>query len=216
MMQGLSRASTLVFLLFLVQAVSHATTLVVNPVDTGSIYVCNGCDPMPNRLYMTVGAYIRGEADFPTASFPADITRALLSVNPYSLPLGLTQLDVYGYASQNATISAADLNSPTFLGVWDLPSGLGYGDDAFYDVTNFLHSVNASYVDFILEGTGGADQFSSLQHNYSHASQLTLTIPEPASFTLALAGLVVLTLKRAKRGWSMWPCAGLSDGPTAG
>lgn len=172
-----------------------ATTLVVNPADTGSLYTCNGCDPSPDRIYMTVGGYVVGEADFSTATFGGGVTKALFSVNPYALPLFGPQLEVYGYASQSSTISISDLNSPTYLGTWTLPANLGYGDDAYFDVSAFVQSVKTPYLDIILK-SNGSDQFSSLQHNYGHASQLTLTIPEPAGFTLAFAGLATLVLRR--------------------
>jgi hypothetical protein len=99
------------------------------------------------------------------------------------------QLDVYGFASSSSSISLADLVSPTFLGTLTLPPGLGYGQDVFFDVTQFLQTVQTPYVDIVLENSGGTDVFSSTQYNYGHPSQLTVVTPEPASGALLLLGI---------------------------
>lgn len=193
-MKGITRLLWLVSISLVLQVGAQATTINVNPSDNGSLYVCTGCNPAPNRIYVTVSGYIVGDIDFSTASFSgSSIDGALLSVNPYALPLFGTTLEVYGVASTSSTISMADLTSPVFIGTWNLPANLGYGDDAFYDVSGFLKTVNTPYVDFILEDApGGTDTFSSLQENYGHPSQLDVTVPEPASFSLALMGLLAV------------------------
>ena len=180
----------------LTQASARASTIVLNPVDDGSLYTCTTCDTTPSRMYLTVSGYIVGEVDFATAAFAGNVSSAYLSVNPYALPLFGPQLDVYGFASASSTISISDLASPTFLGTWTLPIGLGYGQDAFFDVSAFLTSVNSPYVDFILkDGSGGTDQFSSTQNNYGHPAQLTVTlVPEPQTWTFLLLGLALLGL----------------------
>ena len=177
----------------------RADSLTGNPVDNGSLYTCSGCNPAPNRSYVLVDGYIVGEVDFSTSSFKGQVASALFSVNPYALPLFGPELDVYGFASSSSTISQTDLVSPTFIGTWTLPSNLGYGQDAFYDVTNFLQSVQTPYVDIILENSGGTDVFSSTQYNYGHPSELTVLTPEPAAGALLLLGFPFVYLLRKVR-----------------
>jgi len=174
----------------------RADSLTVNPVDNGSLYTCSGCNPAPSRSYVLVAGYIVGEVDFSTALFQGQVQNALFSVNPYGLPLFGPQLDVYGFASSSSTISQTDLVSPTWLGTLTLPPGLGYGQDAFFDVTQFLQTVQTPYVDIILENSGGTDVFSSTQYNYGHPSQLTVVTPEPAAGALLLLGIPFVYLLR--------------------
>jgi len=127
------------------------------------------------KQHLLVAGYIIGDVDCQIPSLDGPIGNALFSVNPYALPLWAPQVSVYGAASTSPSISVADLSSPTFLGTLTLPSGLGYGQDVFFDVTNLLRSVQTPYVDFILESTSGIDVFSSLSSNDGHPSQLTVT-----------------------------------------
>jgi PEP-CTERM motif len=165
-------------------------------VDDGSIYTCNGCNTSPNRSYVLVTGTVAnggvvGDVDFSTAAFEGNLASAIFSVNPYALPLFGTQLTVYGYASSSSTISIADLASPMFIGTWTLPSNLGYGQDAYFDVTAFLQSVQTPYVDIILMGSG-TDVFSSTEYNYGQPPQLTVTTPEPSTAILLFLGISVL------------------------
>jgi len=174
----------------------RADSVTLNPVDDGSLYTCNSCNPDPSRTYVLVSGYIVGEVDFSTSPFMGQVGSALFSINPYALPLWGPQLDVYGFASSSSTISQADLSSPTLIGTWVLPSNLGYGQDAFFDVTTFLQTVQSPYVDIILMNSGGTDVFSSTQYNYGHPSQLIVVTPEPAVGALVLLGLPFLYMLR--------------------
>jgi hypothetical protein len=167
----------------------RADSLTVNPVDGGSLYTCSGCNPAPSRSYVLVAGYIVGEVDFSTALFEGQVQNAVFSGNTYGLPLFGPQLDVYGFASFSSSISLADLVSPTFLGTLTLPAGLRYGQDVFFDVTQFLQTVQTPYADIVLENSGGTDVLSSTQYNYGHPSQLTVVTPEPASGALLLLGI---------------------------
>ena len=169
-----------------------ASTLTLNPVDDGSIYTCAQCNHDPFRGYLLVAGYIVGETKFSIAPLPGSFESALLSVNPYGLPSWAPTINVYGLASTSPTISMFDVTSAptTFLGIWTLPPGLGYGQDAFFDVTAFLRTVDTPYVAFVLRSVDGPDVLSSTQYNYGHPSQLTITsVPEPGTLVLLLAGI---------------------------
>jgi hypothetical protein len=163
-----------------------ANHYVINPSDDGSIYD-NG--NVVTFAYLLCSGYIRGVVEFPTDSINGQITSATLSVNPYALPLWGPTVHVYGYSSTDGILTSSDYNAGIFLGNWTLPD-LGYGQDAYFDVTSFLKTVTTPYVGFNLR-TDDTDVFSSLEYNYGHPSQLTVkTIPEPATlFLLTLGGL---------------------------
>lgn len=184
--------------------ISSADTITVNPTDDGSLYTCSGCNPAPSRDYVLASGYIVGDVDFSTGLFKGDVANAEFSVNPYGLPLWGSSVNVYGFASTSSTISMADLASPTFLGTWVLPSNIGYGQDAFFNVTQFLQGVNTPYVDIILISPNGTDVFSSLQSNYGHPSQLTVTTPESSVLAfLVVAFALFIPLYRNRRVFSL-------------
>jgi hypothetical protein len=177
-----------------------ATTIAINPSSDGSIYVCDGCNPVPNGGgYLLVSGYIHGALRFPTSMIDGPVTGALLTVNPYGLPLHGRTLDVYGFPSDSAVIDRSDAFATNFLGTWILPEGLGYGQDAAFDVSDFMRSVATPYVGFNLRSSG-TDVFSSLEYNYGHPAQLRVTyIPEPGGTSLAaIVGLSALAALRSR------------------
>jgi hypothetical protein len=138
---------------------------------------------------------VRGIIEFPV-SVNEQIVSASLSVNPYALPVFGQIVHLYGYQSTDGRVTVSDYSSGVFLGDWSLPS-LGYGQDAYFDVTSFLKTITTPYVGFNLR-PNGSDAFSSLEYNYGHPSQLSVsTIPEPA--TLLLLGIGGLTVFRKRR-----------------
>lgn len=174
-------------------SVSVHATVVINPSDDGALYVCDGCNTVSNGGYVTVAGYIQGIVKFSTALISGPVGQALLTVNPYGLPLGNLNVDVYGIEANSGTINASDANAGTFLGTMYLPSTLGYGQDASFDVTAFVASAISPFVGFNLRNSGGSDIFSSIEYNYGHPSQLRVTqAPEPTVAVLLIAGMGLL------------------------
>jgi hypothetical protein len=170
----------------------HAA-VVINPSDDGALYVCDGCNTVNNGGYVTVAGYIQGIVKFSTAPISGPVAQALLTVNPYGLPLGNLNVDVYGIQATSGAINAGDANAGTFLGTMYLPSTLGYGQDATFDVTAFVASAISPFVGFNLRNSGGSDIFSSIEYNYGHPSQLKVTqAPEPTVAVLLIAGMGLL------------------------
>jgi hypothetical protein len=137
-------------------------TLFEHSFQSGSFYVCNGCDPDFDTDYVLVSGYIHGVVEFVTPLTAKPITQALLSVNPYALPLFGLDLSVYGIAYERSFLSNDVVNTSTFLGNWSLPPDLHFGQEAFFDITAFLRTVTTPYVVFVLNDCFGCtDLFSS-------------------------------------------------------
>ena len=177
-----------------------ADNIIINPSDDGALYVCDGCNTVNNGAYVLVAGYIQGIVRFPTAPISGPIGQAFLTVNPYALPLGDLNINVYGITAGGPSISASDANAGTLLGTMHLPPNLGYGQDALFDVTAFLAGARSPYVGFNLRNAAGADVFSSLEYNYGHPSQLRVTlVPEPTTITLLSTGIGLIAICSARR-----------------
>jgi hypothetical protein len=178
-------------ILLILSGSAYAGNWVINPSDDGFIYDTGF---VATSSYLTCGGNTRGIVEFPL-NVNAQIVSASLSVNPYSLPIFGQTIHLYGYQSTDGRLTYSDYASGIFLGDWTLPP-LGYGQDAYFDVTSFLKTVTTSYVGFNLR-TEGADGFSSLEYNYGHPSQLSVyTVPEPATVLLLAAGGIGLRKRR--------------------
>jgi hypothetical protein len=148
------------------------STFILNPTDDGTI---NRYGSVINHMYLNPDGVVQGVVEFPLVSISYTIKEAVLSVNPYAenpygLPRGDNTVEVYGYESTDGLLTSSDYDAGVFLGVWTLPNNLGYGEDAFFDVTDFLKNVTTSYVGFNLRSEG--NRFSSLEYNYGHPAQL--------------------------------------------
>jgi hypothetical protein len=177
---------------------AHAQTL--DPVNDGSLYTCDGCSVVSDGAYVLVSGYIQGAVKFDASAIHAPVLSAMLTLNPYGLPLWGPTVDVYGYGTAIAALDVSDANAGTYLGTLVLPADLGYGEDAYFDVTTFVATTTAPYLAFNLRSEG-PDVFSSLEYNYGHPSQLLITtVPEPASAALLLAGLLLVGAAKRRGG----------------
>lgn len=184
-------ASALVF-----STASNATLITINPTSDGSLYTCVGCNTVSEGAYVLVSDYIQGAVKFSTAVITGNVSNAMLTLNPYGLPLWGPTVDVYGYGTTIGTLNVTDANAGTFLGTLTLPPGLGYGQDAYFDVTSLFTGFNSPYIAFNLRSLD-TDVFSSLEYNYGHPSQLLVTtVPEPSSIALIVAGVLALRIFR--------------------
>lgn len=184
----------------LCSTVSHAALTTIDPTSDGSLYTCQGCNTVSEGAYVLTSGYIQGVVKFSTTPIVGNVSHALLSLNPYGLPLWGSFVDVYGYGTSTGTLQVADANAGTFLGSLNLPANLGYGQNAYFDVTPFVASTHTPYLAFNLRSTG-TDVFSSLEYNYGHPSQLIVTtVPEPSSMALTIAGLFILGRVRKAKG----------------
>lgn len=179
---------------------TQATPIVINPVDDGSIYSSGS---VSTGAYLMASGYIRAVAEFSTSEITDPISQALLSVNPYGLPLWGATVQVFAYESCDGMLTSSDYDAGVFLGDWVLPGDLSYGEDAYFDVTGFMMEITSPYVGFNLRtGMGGTDVFSSLEYNYGHPAQLMVTsapVPEPATIFLFGIGFTVLAGCRLKK-----------------
>jgi hypothetical protein len=173
-----------------------ANTVTNNPSQDGSVYF-DGVVITSAYVGCTPGD-IEGDMVFSVSSITGTVTRALLSVNPYALPLFGTNISVYWFGNTNGLLSGADYDSGTFVGIFTLPS-LGFGQPVYFDVTSVFSSVNTPYVGFDLR-SDGPDQFSSTAHNYGLPPQLTITtVPEPSTAVLTGAGILAVASCLKKR-----------------
>jgi len=169
----------------------------VLPVSDGTIY--SAATAITNQ-YVIASYSLQGALEF--AAF--DAARYLsfeLALNPYALPLYDSTVDIYGYGNADGVITGADYNAGTFLGTLTLPPNLGYGQDAFFNVTSFVRTVPGAFFGFNLRADSGTDVFSSLEFNYGKPSRLVGTpVPEPSTCGLLLmTGTGALWWSRRRR-----------------
>ncbi len=176
----------------------HAAPIVINPTADGSLYTCIGCNTVSDGAYVLTSSYIQGAVKFSTSQIMGSFTEALLSLNPYALPLWGSTVDVYGYGTAIGALDVTDANAGSFLGTLSLPANLGYGQDAYFDVTSFVSSINSPFVAFNLRSSG-TNVFSSLEYNCGHPSQLLITpVPEPSSIFLISIGMLAILYTRRR------------------
>lgn len=190
-MKGRLVSAALAVFLCCTPAITYAVPITINPTSDGSLYTCDGCNVVSDDATVLVSGYIQGAVKFSSGAITRPVSQAFLTLNPYTLPLHGPNLEVYGYGTTLGQLGETDANAGTFLGTLVLPADLGFGQDAFFDVTAFVNTVNAPFLAFNLR-SAGTDDFSSLEFNYGHPSQLLITfaVPEPSLTALLLAALL--------------------------
>jgi hypothetical protein len=181
------------------QANAAIIDITINPTSDGALYTCSGCNTVSDGQYLLSSGYIQGAAKFSTSTIAGAVTKAFLTVNPYGLPLWDKTVDIYAYGTEIGQLVKADANAGTFLGTMILPDDLGYGKDAYFEVTNFLASLTNTYAAFNLRSSG-TNTFSSLEYNYGHPAQLKVSydVPEPSAIFLLLCGLSFIGVFRKR------------------
>jgi len=178
---------------------ANAIIITINPTSDGSLYTCSGCNTIVDGSYLLVSGYIQGAVKFSSATINGRASNALLSFNPYGLPLWGKVLNIYGYGSSIGTLVNSDANAGDFLGSLSLPDNLDYGQDVFFDVTQFINNINSPFIAFNLRSVS-TDVFSSLEYNYGHPSQLIIsTVSEPIASILLVLGLIGVSWRRTKK-----------------
>jgi hypothetical protein len=153
------------------------------PVADGTIY--SSATAITNQ-YIIAAVSLQGALEF-AAFDTGPFLSFQLALNPYALPLYDSTVDIYGYGNADGAITGADYNAGVFLGTLTLPPDLGYGQDAFFNVTSFVRNVPGAFFGFNLRTDSGTDVFSSLEFNYGKPSRLVGTpVPEPSTWALLL------------------------------
>jgi hypothetical protein len=189
------KTAFLAALIMCVPAIARGAAITIDPTSDGYVYVGSTSVTVFDTSYVLVAPEPQGSDQgvikFSTAGISGTVTQALLSLNPYALPLWGPQVDVYGYGTDNGQLTALDANAGSYLGTLTLPPNLGFGEDVFFDVTSFVSGTSSfSFVAFNLR-SADTDTFSSLEYNYGHPAQLLVTmLPEPGGLLLLAVGLV--------------------------
>lgn len=153
------------------------------PVDCADLYSSGAVD---RGEYLDASGNIQGGLEFAAFNASQD-TSILLELNPYGLPLFGPNVSVYGFDGGTGTLESSNYNSGTLIGVWTLPTGLGYGQVATYDITSFVKSTKGPYFGILL--SAGGDVFSSTYINYGTPPELYAIAPFlPPQLTAARAG----------------------------
>jgi hypothetical protein len=105
--------------------ICYASAITINPTSDGSLYTCAGCNLVADGAYVLTDGYIQGAVKFSSTSIVGTVTEALLTLNPYGLPLFGTNVDVYGYGTTIGPLDVSDANAGVFLGTLVLPMNLG-------------------------------------------------------------------------------------------
>jgi len=151
------------------------------PVADGTIY--SSATAITDQ-YIIASSSLQGALEF-AAVDTGPFLSFQLALNPYALPLYDATVDIYGYGNADGAITGADYNAGVFLGTLTLPPDLGYGQDAFFNVTSFVRNVPGAFFGFNLRTDSGTDVFSSLEYNYGKPSRLVGTpVPEPSTWAL--------------------------------
>ncbi len=174
-------------------------TNTILPVDCATIYSSGSVLRITG---LTLSASTQGGLEF--AAFNASqYSSILLELNPSSLPMFDSTVDVYGFDGGTGTLTGSDYNSGTFIGTATFPPNPAYGQITTYDVTAFVKSTKEPYFGFILHAVG--DVLSSTTVNYGTPPELyVIGPPPPPLLTATRAGNQIII------SWPTNNAAGLS------
>ncbi|HEY6168683.1 MAG TPA: hypothetical protein VI454_11630 [Verrucomicrobiae bacterium] len=141
------------------------------PVVDGNIFACEYVVSDNVLAVSQATAAVLEFANFKSKPFNS----IRLSLNPYALPLFTHSISVFGYDGADGIITANDCLPGKYLGTWTLAPDLDFGDDAFFDVTDFVHSLKSDFFGFRLTTDGGSAVFSSSEINYGTPPHLVAT-----------------------------------------
>jgi hypothetical protein len=143
------------------------------PADCATIYSSGSVLRITG---LTLSASTQGGLEF--AAFNASqYSSILLELNPSSLPMFDSTVDVYGFDGGTGTLTGSDYNSGTFVVTATFPPNPAYGQITTCDVTAFVKSIKQPYFGFILHGSG--DVLSSTTVNYGTPPELYAISPVP-------------------------------------
>jgi hypothetical protein len=176
-----------------------ATTNYLLPVACANIY---SSGVVNSGSYLSTASNIRGGLEF--AAVDPIYSSVLLALNPYGLPMGDFNVQIYGFDGGTGTLYSSNWYSGTLLGTIVFPANVTYGQVATLDVTRFVQSAKGPYFGFIIQAPGG-DMFSSLAHNYGTPPELmaTLSTQPPTLMASGLGNQVVIS-------WNTNQAAGLT------
>jgi hypothetical protein len=171
-MPRLLPTSTLVALLVVFQSFAQKY---ITPVADGSI--ANWPDAsvtIVTNSRLHVDRIRTGVLEF--RNFQSQSYRSIrLSLNLYGLPVYTPSVRVYGYDYADGLITANDAQRGRYLGRLLLPEDLGFGEETFFDVTRFVHSVRGNRFGLALKSDDDTAEFSSLEMNYGTPPHLVAT-----------------------------------------
>ena len=190
-----------------------AGQIILNPSDDGFVDfysptegVANTSQTIVSDVYST--GVMRGVVEFPLSSITGSIRSAVISVSPAGTPIHDNTVEVYAYESNDGLLTVDDFDAGVFIGILNLPDSLNIGDDAFFDVTDYLRTANSPFVGFVFR-TESLVGLMSLEDNYGRPAQLTVStspnaVPATPGGTLlltaiALVGAVAFVQRRGRK-----------------
>lgn len=186
-----------------------AATNSILPVACANIYSSGNVD---SGGYLSTGGNIRGGLEF--AALDPVYSSVLLALNPYGLPMGDLNVDIYGFDGGTGTLYGSNWYSGTLIGAVVFPPNVNYGQVETLDVTRFVLSAHGPYFGFIIQAPGG-DVFSSLNDNYGTPPELIVTLSTlPPTLSAAQAGgqLVISWSTNQAAGLTLQSTTSLSSG----
>jgi hypothetical protein len=186
-----------------------ASTNYLLPVVSAEIY---SSGVVLTNSYLGMAGNIHGALEF--AAFDASPYASIkLALNPYGLPMGSPNVDIYGFDGGTGTVYGSNWNSGTLIGTLVFPGNVNYGQVLTFDVTSFVQSTKGPYFGFILQGDA---LLSSLSYNYGTPPELigvTSTLPPKLLASQSGKQIVVSWNTNNAAGLSLQSTTNLTSSP---